>query len=209
MCQAQVAGGLKELLPKLEDESFKVREKATRGLAAYDISMKELEILLKETKSPETKSRLETIIMAKIEAIGWVKMANEEIPKRAKASGAEIIGQNDALYLVRTTHDGGDYLGKYRNDGLAHFPIGEQELIIDNYLVWIGKGKWLAWEKESKKMIPMGKTKEGKLIYAARGEIEGGLHIGMLIEGETKARISWGGGVKHLEKFEVLGSTQK
>ncbi len=204
MCHAQVAESLQDLLAKLEDESFKVREQATLDLVAYDISIKELGRLIKVTKGPESKSRLRTVITAKIEATGWVKMANDEVPKRAKPSGHEIDGRKQFLYLVKTTHDGGDYIGKYRTDGLAHFPVGEKEQIINDFHVWVGKGKWQAWEKGCKNMVPMGKTKDGKWIYAARGKMKNGLHLGMLIEAESKARISWGGSVTKLEKFEVL-----
>ena len=207
ICHAQVAGSLQDLLAKLENESFKVREQATKDLVGFDISIAELARLIDETKNPEIKSRLGSVINGKIETTGWVKMANEEIPKRAKPSGKETDGPREyLLYLVKATVDGDDYLGKFRPkpDGLAHFPVGEKEQIINETHIWVGKGKWQAWEKGLKKIIPMGKTKEGKLIYAARGKIRNGEHIGMLVDTETKARISWGGSVTRLEKFDGL-----
>lgn len=204
MCQAQVGGSLQDLLAKLEDESFEVREQASKDLVDFDISINELRRLIGETKNPESKSRLSSVITAKIEATGWVKMANDEIPKRAKPCGAELIGGNELLYLVKTTFEGADYIGKYRADGLAHFPMGEKEQIVNDFYVWVGKGNWLDWDKENTKMIEMGTTKEGKRIYAARAKMNGGLHMGMLVEGETMARISWGGSVTMLRDFEVL-----
>lgn len=204
MCQAEVGGSLQDLLAKLEDESFKVREQASQDLEHFDISIDELRRLIGETKNPESKSRLRSVITAKIGATGWVKMANDEIPKRAKPCGAELIGGNELLYLVKKTYEGGDYIGKYRTDGLAHFPVGEKEMIVTDFYVWVGKGNWIDWEKGKTKMIEMGMTKEGKRIYAARAKMNGGLHVGMLVEGETKARISWGGSVTILRDFEVL-----
>jgi hypothetical protein len=70
--------------------------------------------------------------------------------------------------------------------------------------VWIGKGTWKKWTPDSKDLIPMGTTNEGKTIFAVRAEWENGSHPGTLIQGETKARIPWGGKVILLDDFEAL-----
>jgi hypothetical protein len=206
-CHAIEADELKGLLAKLEDEDFNKREKASKDLVASDVSIIELQNLIKENRSPEIKSRLRNVVEAKIEASGWVRIKNGEIPENAKACGKETWGAREyLLYLVKTSLDGNDYIGKYRHepDSLAHFPIGEKEEIVDEIQIWIGKGKWQTWEKGLKSKIPMGMSKNGKRIYAVRGNINNGTHIGMLIEGESEARISWRGSVTRLEKFEVL-----
>lgn len=61
-------------------------------------------------------------------------------------------------------------------------------------------------ESGIRQKIPMGRSKEGNPVYAVRAEYENGTHPGMLIEGETEARISWGGGVVRLKNFEILES---
>jgi hypothetical protein len=52
------------------------------------------------------------VLLGKYERLGWVKIPPEDIPKRAKPSGAELP-ENKSLYLVKTQHGGSDVIGKY------------------------------------------------------------------------------------------------
>lgn len=192
------------LLKALEDNSFQVREKATKDLIDSKLTIPEIEKWVDAAEGPETRHRLQLVLLGKYERIGWVKLERDEIPKRAKPAGIELPERND-LYVVKAQHDGGDVIGKYllKWDG-GNFPVGESELMKNDFQVWIGKGVWRKWDPASDKKIPMGRSKEGKPVYAVRAEYENGTHPGMLIAGETEARISWGGGVVRLKDFEIL-----
>ncbi len=192
-----------ETLKTLNDDSFKVREEATKKLITSDVSIQALQQALTQTEEPEIKLRLNLAIQGKIEATGWVVLTKEEIVKRATPCGHEL--KVKTLYLARTNHDGSDYIGKYMTDWEgANFPVGENELHLPDFQIWIGKGTWKKWTPDSKNLIPMGTTKEGKTIFAVRAEWENGSHPGTLIQGETKARIPWGGKVILLDNFEAL-----
>lgn len=193
------------MLEALESDSFQVREKATKELIESDTSIETLAKVIDQTEEPETKYRLNLAIQGKIEATGWIKLSDEEILKRGKHSGIENTGK--IIYLVKTNHEGSDVIGKYliEWDG-GNFPIGEAEIMLPNFQVWIGEGTWKKWDPKSKNMIPMGRTNGAKNIYAVRAQHENGTHPGTLIEGETKARISWGGKVILLDEFEILES---
>jgi hypothetical protein len=190
-------------LKALNDDSFQVREEATKKLVQADVSIDEIQRLAAEAEEPEVKHRLNLVVQGKMERIGWVDVKNQEAVKRAVVCGKEADGKD--LYLARTRHDDGDVIGKYMPEwGGGNFPTGETESLIPECQIWIGKGVWKKWNKDSQKPIPMGKTKEGKLIYAVRANFNGGIHPGTLIQGETEARISWGGNVNLLKEFEIL-----
>ncbi|MCE2959545.1 MAG: DM9 repeat-containing protein [Akkermansiaceae bacterium] len=196
----------KALLEALESDSFRVREKATKDLIDSKLTIAQVEQLIAAAEGPETRHRLGLVLLGKYELIGWVKIPLEDIPKRAKPCGTELP-ENKSLYLVKAQHEGSDVIGKYLTEWPGgNFPVGEVEVMINDFQVWIGKGVWRKWDVKSAKKIPMGKTKEGKSIYAVRAEHQNGTHPGTMVEGETKARISWGGSVVHLENFEILES---
>lgn len=196
----------KALFEALESESFQVREKATKDLINSKLTIPQVEQLMADAEEPETRHRLGLVIVGKYKLIGWVKLAREEIAERAIPSG-NVLPENTTIYLAKAHHEGDDVIGKYLTewDG-GNFPIGEKEVIINDFQVWIGNGVWRKWDVKSVKKISMGKTKEGKVIYAVRAEYRNGIHPGTLVEGETKARIPWGGGVVRVENFEILES---
>jgi hypothetical protein len=192
-----------ETLKTLNDDSFQNREEATKKLIAADISIETIQKLISQADEPEVRHRLNLVIQGKMEIIGWAVLTNEEMIKRAKPCGKERDGRN--LYLARIHHNGEDVIGKYNFEWVGgNFPVGQSELQLPNFQVWIGKGTWEKWDTASSKMIPMGRKKDGRIIYAARATLNGGVHPGTLIAGETKARISWGGEVVFSDIFEVL-----
>ncbi len=190
-------------LKALNDDSFKIREAATKKLIESDLSIEAIQNLISKYDEPEVIHRLNLVIQGKMEIIGWAVLTREELIKRAKPCGNEQDGK--LLYLVRIHHNGDDVIGKYMIDWQGgNFPIDQTEVNLPGYQTWIGKGTWRKWSKDTKKIIPMGKTKDGKFVYAARANHNDGVHPGTLIAGENKARISWGGEVNLFEDFEVL-----
>lgn len=196
----------KALLESLESDSFQVRERATKDLIDFKLTIPQIEQFMADAEGAETRHRLGLALLGKYELIGWVKIPLEDIPKRAKSCGTELP-ENKSVYLLKAQHEGSDVIRKYLTEWPGgNFPVGEVEVMINDFQVWIGKGVWRKWDMKSGKKIPMGKTKEGKSIYAVRAGYQKGTHPGTMVEGETKARISWGGSVVHLENFEILES---
>lgn len=194
----------KEMFDALESTSLKAREKATEDLIQSELTISQLENLLAQEKKPESIDRLRLVILGKYKALGWLDLKDEKIPDMAQPSGREMP-ENKDIYLVKTHHNGEDCIGKYMLewDG-GNFPVGDVEVMLPNFQVWIGKGTWRKWDANSTKAIPMGRSKWGKPIYAVRASYENGTHPGTLIQGETKARIPWGGKVVFLDQFEIL-----
>ncbi len=193
-----------ELLRKLEDESFHVREQATKDLIAHPVTLQEVERMVAEAQQPETQARLRQVMDGKWRRAGWVKLTDKKLPAGAVPCGMET-GGGQPLYLARAKRDGGTVIGKYLTSWSGgNFPVGEQEVMIDSCEIWIGIGTWKPAAEGAKTMIGMGKTRDGHVVYAARAKMNDGMHPGMWIEGEKEARISWGGKVNRFKDFEVL-----
>ena len=147
------------LLERLEDDSFAVREKATKDLVAHDISIDEVQRLLKETKLPETRQRLAEVINGKLKVAGWIEFTSRKDLDGAVPCGKEANGGK--LYLVKINRQGGDLIGKYLTDWGkgANFAVGDKEMLLEGFSVWIGEGQWKPWKKGMKNMSPMLKIK--------------------------------------------------
>jgi hypothetical protein len=58
------------LLAALEDNSFQVREKATKELIDSKLTIPEIEKLVEAAEEPETRHRLQLVLLGKYERIG-------------------------------------------------------------------------------------------------------------------------------------------
>jgi Protein of unknown function (DUF3421) len=193
------ADEIDDLVAKLSDESFEIRESATRDLMRPGIDRERLKKLAAATPDPEIRMRLAGILG--VTGNLWIKLDKAAIAKLNPTGGEN--GQH--LYLARTEKDGATIIGKYMTEWEgANFPIGETEVMINEFTLWTGKGAWKPWHPGLRNIIAMGKTMDGKTVYACRAKFGPGTHQGTFIEGEEKARIPWGGIVHRLENFEVL-----
>lgn len=193
------ADEIDDWVAKLGDDSYPVRVAATEALFRRNVDPKRLEQLAAAATDPEIRHRLLGILGTAGEH--WVRLTREQIVK-LKPHGKE---NGQGLYLALATHEGATYIGKYSLEWQgANFPIGDKEVHLRDFKLWSGGGAWQPWQPGIARMLVMGRTRDGKAVYAVRAQLMGGLHPGMLIEGEDKARIPFGENVHFLEEFEVL-----
>lgn len=149
-----------------------------------------------------------TLILGLLMASTVVQAQWERVHRSVTPSGA-FRGGNEAdgspLYIARTHHEGGIHIGKARqNAAEAFIPYGGAEIIVDNYEVYVGKGKWRPSKQKPKGAVVGGKESDGSPLYIARAYIGGGWHIGKARENATEAFIPYGGREEIASDFEVL-----
>ena len=151
-----------------------------------------------------------TLILGLLMASTVVQAQWERVHRSVTPSGA-FRGGNEAdgspLYVARTHHEGGVHIGKARqNAAEAFIPYGGEELIVDNYEVYVGKGKWLSISngRFPKGAVVGGNENDGSYLYVVRAYIGGGWHIGKARENAREAFIPYGGKEELVTDYQVL-----
>ncbi len=133
------------------------------------------------------------------------RASNGTIPAESKAVGHEASGE--ALYAAIASYKGGVHPGKVRKGfGGCNIGWGGKEVCVRSYDVLIADGKWV---KASSGSVPnnafeAGNEASGEIIYLARCDFEGGIHIGKVRRGFGGCNIGWGGREHSIREYEVF-----
>jgi len=134
----------------------------------------------------------------------WQRVNNGVTPTNAFVAGNEADGS--PLYIVRVNHEGGVQVGKARaNTKDAFIPYGGAEVVIQNYEIYTGTGRWVqatacTWPQNA---IVGGREPDGRLLYIVRATLGGGIHPGKA-RLNADAFIPHGGVENVVTDFEVL-----
>jgi len=190
-----------EIVNDLAHEDFNKREAAMKELAAKKLTENQLAAMIAAEKHPERKVRLMHVWNLTLQFVPFT--VGHQFPKNIRVEGREA--NRTMLYLIRTVYKGETYLGKYSpSHKCGYIPVGGREVVVRSGMsVYAGTRKWVK-RREVKSPLKLGKTKDGRQLYAARARLEGGIHIGMWVEGEKFALIPYGGVAKKMKDFEVL-----
>lgn len=138
-------------------------------------------------------------------AIKWKSESGGRIPTGAIVCGQEADGT--PLYLCKANLEGGVHPGKVRPSfGAANIPWGGGEHKVNPYEVYCGGGEW---KTSSGGNVPQGaivcgREANGTPLYAARANLNGGVHPGKVRPSFGAANIPWGGGEHKVNPYEVL-----
>ena len=199
---------VQDCIDKVRSDDFATRKKAMSELLKLKLIEADLRAWAAKQKSPEAKGRRIAIANESRSGTGCVPLAKASF-NGLKHAGRESDGS--LLYLVKAEHEGKHFIGKFNPKWqLAHIPVYDKEILPtrEKTYVYTGSGDWKK-KAPVKEWLSLGKTKDGKNIYAARANFNGGIHIGMIVDGETRCTISWGGRTRQFTDFEVLCAAVK
>ena len=156
------------LIEGLSDDDFDVRVQSFKELKEVKLDLAVLEKLLKKAKTPEARFRIKRLIGLQMAFVAF--KGKDKLPKNALPQGRESDGT--PLYLIRSLYKGETYVGKFNpQHECAYIPVGDKEVSIPPAAeVFVLKGKWLSME-DSKEPLVVGKTSDGKKIFAIRAEL--------------------------------------
>ena len=137
----------------------------------------------------------------------WESASNGAIPDQAVVAGYEADGR--LIYVARANYQGGLIPGKIQSGfGGAHIAWGGDEIAVTDYEVLCG-GTYISWKPASDGNIPdcateAGYEADGRPVYIARANYQGGLIPGKIQSGFGGAHIAWGGKEIAITDYEVL-----
>ncbi len=187
-----------ELTEVILEGSYRERKAALEEMVKLNIDISIIQKRLKNETDPELRLALTTLVDRKVV---WSKVNDNRWEKYP------IAGMNDdgkPLYLVKAEVDGEIVIGKLWKGSIGHFPHNGKEVLIKDFKIWHNPAEWRPWNKDLKGMKVLGLNKAGKNIYAARGKLQQGIHIGIYVEGSDQAIIPWGGNTHSVKDFEVM-----
>ncbi|MEP7338858.1 MAG: DUF3421 domain-containing protein [Acidobacteriota bacterium] len=141
----------------------------------------------------------------KTSKIKWTKEKKGTMPQDAFQGGQEANGSS--LYVARASYGGGVQIGKMRKDWQsAAIPYGGKENWVDEYEIFVGAGVWVpaAAGVIPRNAMPAGQEANGEILYVARANYGGGMHIGKIKAGWKAAMIPYGGREVPVSQYEVL-----
>jgi len=128
---------------------------------------------------------------------------------RGVEGGQDSPGQ--PLFVIRVQHEGGRQPGKFnRTFDQCYFSYGGKELSSKQFEILEDNGEYLWFPCNSvndipyDRAVPIGNEADGKILYSARGKIDGNFHIGKTGRHLGGASVGFYGKEHTTTPFDVL-----